>query len=290
MGLLDKFKRKSEVPSDGASAPDDVAAARVRARRRLIGATVLLAAGIIGFPLLFETQPRPIPVDVPIEIPQKDKAPPLVLSPAPGASTVAAAPLPAPPDSPERAEAPAVAPSQPTKGGAPAPDVITERAEEQGREVAPKASAAGKGAGTAAVLAATGAAAVVAAQAVKPASKPHAAASAPAAASKPAAKPVDKAADAQRAQALLDGKPAAASAAASTRIVVQAGAYTDATKLREARAKVEKLGFKTYTQVVDGEGGKRTRVRVGPFATKAEADKAAAKLRAAGLQANLLTL
>jgi DedD protein len=104
----------------------------------------------------------------------------------------------------------------------------------------------------------------------------------------------DKATDAQRAQALLDGKPAAkpvaASAAGNARIVVQAGAYTDAAKLREARAKVEKLGFKTYTQVVEGEGGKRTRVRVGPFATKAEADKAAAKLRAAGLQANLLAL
>jgi DedD protein len=31
--------------------------------------------------------------------------------------------------------------------------------------------------------------------------------------------------------------------------VVQVGAYTDATTLRDARQKVEKLGLKTYTQV-----------------------------------------
>jgi DedD protein len=58
--------------------------ARSRARQRLIGATVLLAIGIIGFPLVFETQPRPIPVDIPIEIPKRDALPPLA-SPPPAA-------------------------------------------------------------------------------------------------------------------------------------------------------------------------------------------------------------
>jgi DedD protein len=32
---------------------------------------------VIGFPLLFETQPRPIPVDIPIIVPRRDGAPPL---------------------------------------------------------------------------------------------------------------------------------------------------------------------------------------------------------------------
>ena len=71
---------------------------------------------------------------------------------------------------------------------------------------------------------------------------------------------------------------------------MQAGAYNDATKLRDARQKVERLGLKTYTQVIDSEAGKRTRVRVGPFATRQEADAVAAKVKAAGLQANVLTL
>lgn len=87
----------------------------------------------------------------------------------------------------------------------------------------------------------------------------------------------------------MDGKPASA-AAESLRLVVQVGAYTDADKLREARLKVEKLGMKTYTQVVEVEGARRTRVRVGPFATRAEADKAAARIKAVGLPAAILSL
>ncbi len=54
--------------------------ARTRARRRLVGALVLLAIGVIGFPVLFETQPRPLPVDTPIELPPHDAA---VQRPAP---------------------------------------------------------------------------------------------------------------------------------------------------------------------------------------------------------------
>lgn len=71
---------------------------------------------------------------------------------------------------------------------------------------------------------------------------------------------------------------------------MQVGAYSDAAMLRETRQKVEKLGLKTYTQAIEGDAGKRTRVRVGPFTTRAEAQSAAAKLKAAGLPANLLTL
>ncbi|HRI19083.1 MAG TPA: hypothetical protein PL196_11215, partial [Burkholderiaceae bacterium] len=76
MDLLSAFKRKTPPPA-GATAGEGVDAvqrARTRARQRLIGAAVLVVAGIIGFPLLFETQPRPIPVDLPIEIPRKEGA------------------------------------------------------------------------------------------------------------------------------------------------------------------------------------------------------------------------
>jgi DedD protein len=84
--------------------------------------------------------------------------------------------------------------------------------------------------------------------------------------------------------------PATEPAAAEGRYVVQVGAYSDPNTLRDTRQKVEKLGLKTYTQVIDGDAGKRTRVRVGPYASRAEAQAAAAKLKAAGLPANLLTL
>ena len=48
------------------------------------------------------------------------------------------------------------------------------------------------------------------------------------------------------------------------------------------------LGF--AAQAVDTKDGKRIRVRVGPFATKAEAEKAAEKIKKLNLPAALLTL
>jgi len=71
---------------------------------------------------------------------------------------------------------------------------------------------------------------------------------------------------------------------------VQVGAYNDAAALRDARAKVEKLGMKTYTQVIENDAGKRTRVRVGPFASREEADAAAARVKRSGLQAFILAI
>ena len=60
---------------------------RRRARHRLIGAAVLVLVGVIGFPLLFDTQPRPIPVDIPIEIPDQNNSAPVVV---PGTGSVSA--------------------------------------------------------------------------------------------------------------------------------------------------------------------------------------------------------
>jgi DedD protein len=56
------------------------------------------------------------------------------------------------------------------------------------------------------------------------------------------------------------------------------------------RLKVEKLGLKTYAQVAETAQGHRIRVRVGPFASRDEAEKAQAKIKAAGEQAVVLTL
>jgi DedD protein len=68
------------------------------------------------------------------------------------------------------------------------------------------------------------------------------------------------------------------------------GAFADADAARETRQKVEKLGLKTYTQVAQTASGSRIRVRIGPFATRADADAAHAKAAAAGLTAVVLTL
>jgi DedD protein len=94
---------------------------------------------------------------------------------------------------------------------------------------------------------------------------------------KPVTKPAEKAAT----------KPAAA---AEERFVVQVGAFAEVTRAREARLKLERAGLKTYTQVVETKEGRRIRVRVGPFTTKAQADKAAEKIKKLDLPASVLTL
>jgi DedD protein len=73
-------------------------------------------------------------------------------------------------------------------------------------------------------------------------------------------------------------------------MVVQVGAYADPAKAREARQKLEKAGFKTYTQVVGTQDGQRTRVRVGPFPNRAEAEQVASKIKSLGLPVTVLTL
>ena len=268
MGLLSIFKRRAETSPHPAAneTADAVQRARTLARQRLIGAAVLVVIGIVGFPLVFETQPRPIPVDIPIEVPRKDGAPALVMpaarAPLATATTAAVAPEPS-------AAPVAAAPN----------DVITESREDAGREVA------------GAVAAPT-----VTRPEPKPPTKPAAvpeptpAPAEPKPEPKPEAKPTTASNDGARARSLLEAKPAAAAPAEAGRFVVQVGAFADATAARETRLKVEKLGLKTYTQVAATAAGNRIRVRVGPFGSRDEADKAMARAKGAGLSAVVLTL
>lgn len=269
MGLLSIFKRSTEGREAPAAKPvtdsaDAVQQLRVRARRRLMGAAVLVAIGIIGFPLVFETQPRPIPVDLPIEIPRKEAAAPL--------------PMPAAP--------------QPSVGEAAKPAIITETRD--GQEAAADAAPVVKAPPSS--VAKLDPPPVPDKPADKPADRPaekQVEKQVEKVAGKPADKP--KTGEAARVQALLEGKAAASAAEkkaadAPGRFIVQVGAFGEANAAREARLKVEKLGLKTYTQVIESAEGKRTRVRVGPFATREEADKASGRIRAAGLPAAILTL
>mgnify|MGYP000662133485 CR=1 FL=1 len=82
-------------------------------------------------------------------------------------------------------------------------------------------------------------------------------------------------------------KPAASD---SGRFIVQVGAFADAAKAKETRLKVERAGLTTYIHVAETPEGKRTRVRVGPFSNRADAEKAAAKIRGLDLPAAILTL
>ena len=252
-----QFRKSREEQAAKLASTQTVEAMRRRAVHRLIGAAVLVLAGVIGFPLVFDNQPRPIPVDLPIEIADKAKVKPLATPPATDAPAAAVAPAADPAPASPAATAPAAVSAEatpappPPKSGPPAaekPPVTTAVVEKP------------------------------------PVDKP--------AVEKAAVdKTFAKSADASKAQALLDGKSAAAPALeGDSRYVVQVGAFADSSKIREVRQKVEGAGLKTYTQVVETKDGSRTRIRVGPFPDKAQATQVAEKLRKLDLSAVILSL
>jgi DedD protein len=69
---------------------------------------------------------------------------------------------------------------------------------------------------------------------------------------------------------------------------VQVGAFANESNAQNVRAKVEEAGLQTSTEPAETPSGRLTRVRVGPFETKAEADKAALRLKALELPTVLI--
>jgi DedD protein len=91
----------------------------------------------------------------------------------------------------------------------------------------------------------------------------------------------------------VPSKPEANSAKSgetAPRFIVQVGAFADESKSKEVRSKLEKAGIKTYTHIAQTKDGKRIRVRVGPFASKEEAQKTVDKIKSLQLSASVLTI
>jgi len=239
---------------------ESVEVIRKRARHRLMGSVVLVLGAVVGLPLLFDSQPRPVAIDTPIVIPDRNQISPL--SATAGSAKTGAI-------KEGLAQDQVIAAGQ---TGAAKSAVTNSAGLDPHEEVVPKDSKAE----------------------AKPEAKlePKSELKAEAKSepkSEPKSENKPEAKEAAKAKALLDGKEAPNSGDA-VRSVVQVGAYADLAKAKEARAKLESAGFKTYTQEIDTKDGKRIRVRVGPFATKEEADKTAEKIRKLNLQASVLKL
>lgn len=213
-----KFRKGGDDQTAPAAQPESVEVLRRRAKNRLIGSAILVLIGVIGFPLLVDKQPRPVSVDLPIEIPDKNKVLPLTTPVAPSPAAVS--------------------------------------------DAAPVPSAAASGLVT---------------ESPPPVAKPVAK---PAPASKAETKPEPKA----------EAKKADTKSATETRYVVQVGSFADENRARDVRSKIERAGLKNYTQAVETKDGKRIRVRAGPFASKAEAERAAEKLKKLDLPGTVLSL
>lgn len=284
-----KFRKSADEQPGQAAQSESVEAMRKRATFRLIGAAVLVLAGVIGFPLVFDSQPRPIPVDIAIEIPDKTKVKPLAL-PAPGARLPSVGTVTAPVANDASTKAPAATASASPEAAADAKKSIDTKVQQEKQLQADKKIEKS---------------AIVKEEIIEKKDQ------------KNQVKSKSNDNDGDRALALLDGKtaskstekpapPAAAPAAAvvvpaennenktaskaDSRFVVQVGAYSDSARAKEARAKLESAGLKTYAQVIETKDGPRTRVRVGPFSDRAEADRVAQKVKSLDLPAAILAL
>jgi DedD protein len=239
---LSRSDRSSSV-ADTDSAAENVEAVRRRARYRLIGSVVLVTTAVVGFPLLFDTQPRPVSMDTPIVIPSRQVAQ--------GESVVA----------------PPQVPALPAQSGL---DAKEEVVKDEGVKVSAESKPA--------EVLKQEAPVVTPSEEPKPAQKK----------AEPAPVKSASMSSAERAKALLEGKTPEADV---SKYLIQVGAFTEMDKVKEVRAKLERAGLKTYTQVTDTKDGKKlVRVRLGPFKGQAEVDKVAERVRKLGLKAAILKL
>jgi DedD protein len=230
------------------SVSDEEIALKKRARRRLIGAIALVTVVVVLLPMFLDSEPRPLNQEISIQIPAQSTE---------FSSRVAALPRSATPDDAKAGAEPREAEAHKTEVVTPekkAPDAEPEadkaRASEPERE----------------------------AEAVKRPREERAARTE--AAAKPATrlepKPQPKAAPKPAADAPRDKEPGGEG------FIVQVAALTDAEKAKSLKGRISENGLRAYTEVVKTARGDVTRVRVGPYASKEAAQKAADELKKLG--------
>mgnify|MGYP000874234120 FL=1 len=244
------FKSRKEGRPDRSESIETI---RRQAQYRLVGTAILVTAAVISFSILFDTEPRTLGVDMPIAIPAQEKVTPILppVGTTEPAKAVAQARV---PDNTvaEVKAAPESAPDTPDEDSAAASAV-------QAKQLAADKVAAEK----------------VAAEKV--------------AADKVAA---DKA-DTQRAEAILNGKPKATAKLDypddGKRRVIQVGAFTENSRARALRLKLEAAGIKTVVNVATVNGERMIRIRVGPYTDARELQTYINRIEGMGLDARVLT-
>ena len=259
-----KARRTRRSESSEAQEPLDPALPeKRRARRRLIGATALVLAAIIGLPMIFDSEPKPFSDEIAIQIPARD-------APATRQSAPSLPPLELSPPTNRVVEKPSapIAPAAPVavpKIDTPAPVVKNNVAEpvqaekEVKKEVAPKESSKEK-------------TKEIAKEKTNDKSKD---------------KSKDKASNKTESAKQSDSKNAKSNRDLPIRYVLQVAAVENKAKADDMQEKLKKAGIKSYTQKISTNAGDRIRIRVGPFVNKEEAEKMRARLRKLGLNGSL---
>ena len=235
-----------------------------RARRRLIGAIVLVAAIVVALPMVLDTEPRPIDGEIDIKIPPPDS------------SRFTSRMVPVPPSAEPRSaggeRSPAGAKSAPdTKGTPKFSAAMGEKTAEPDVKPPAAASPAPKS------------------PAASPASKPSSATSPEPVPPPPVSKPAPPAPTEPPAKSVAASPAApAASEPAAQMYAVQVVALADAGKAKRVQEQMAAAGLKSYTEVVQTAKGEVTRVRAGPYPSRAAAEKAHDQLKTLGLPGNIV--
>ena len=223
-----------------------------RARRRLVGAIVLVSVVAVVLPMVLDSEPKRTGQSVDIQIPSPDSGEFKPQAGAPGSSSAKAvpeAPPKAEPVKPETTAKAEAAKSDPS----PKPDVVAKAETPAPMKAEPLASDRATPAATEASQ-----------------GSPKAAA--------------DKPKDA----ASKSAKSTASAKSANGAYVVQVAALADPNKAKDLEKRMASAGVKTYTEVITTQAGEVTRVRAGPYATRDAAEKARAQLKKAGLEGKIV--
>ncbi|RCS58058.1 SPOR domain-containing protein [Parvibium lacunae] len=273
------FKRQSTDTTDpraarSGSLPQDPALAlKRRARHRLLGVTTLVMTSIIVLPMIFDSEPKPRTREIAITIPSKTV-------PASNQRLANERPL-----SEEANPAPATSKETPQPIGLPSADSTENTVN---KSVDNPVNSTLNNAVNKPAKAAVEASAKAVESSASVAQKEKAAVDATRESSQQA-----------RAQALLEGKGASPAAEAvkpqdrkpesgGERYWLQIGAFANQEKVDQLLTKLRGSGFHPQTAVLETSGGPRTRVRLGPFSSKAAAEAAQKRLQPLALNAALV--
>ena len=293
--------RAGRKRSESAAPALSVDELRRQARVRLLGALVLVAAAIIGLPMLFSSQPRPVAVQAPVVIPDRDQVAPLPPPPSSAASArssqidtadslnereeliAATGAAPEPPAASARPQP--LTPYQPQPPQPrPAADKPAEKPDEKPAAKPAKPEKTVEKPAKPAEKPARPAEKPADRKPVKPADKPV---------EKPAEKPADKAADkpraaaressgdAQRALALLHGQGGKPSRAAEASDGDRARALLEGRSAKPADKAADKAADKPASK--PAAGSSRFFIQIGAFADAAGAASARQKAERAGV-------
>lgn len=258
-------------------ASDPVLPEKKRARRRLVGAVALVLAAVVGLPMILDSEPKPVTDDIAIDIPSKDKRTQAGAVQTPPVASVPKLPSNAGLDKDEEVIDPASLPTP--SEAAPSTAARSEMPQLVKPEPKPRAEPRAE-----------------TPRPTKPESKsePKPERKTELAHAKPEAKPaphvVEKVDEASRAKAILEGRvePKPEAKKESGRFVVQVAALATQDKVDELQDKLRSAGIASFTQKVSTDAGSRTRIRVGPFSSREEADRVRAKLSKIGLAGTLV--